>query len=245
MTKEELLVNYKYLQSQYDFTKIEHDIIKPEFNHPLLYHIVVEKFIQANNKEKAMFYASQSSEFVNNDHGSYFDTVFGNSLGTMISFPLIRWEINSFNRTTIFKVLANAYIYLSNGINLFGLNAYDSIRTRGILIQNYSGSFENLANEYHIPYYYVKEVTQAMIHDKMLTNKAFQNIDMNQSNIALSDAKELTIWYNTNFQSESSIEEIEAEGKSFHGSLYDALIQKFLDGEFHFTKEEYLNLIKQ
>ena len=245
MIKEELVGNYKYLQSQFDLSKIEHEIIKPEFNHPLLYNIVVEKFILANNQQKAMFYASQSSEFVINDKGNYFNTVFGNSLGTMISFPLIRWNINSFNRQVIFKVLANAYIYLSNGINLFGLSAHDSIRTRGILIQNYSGSFENLANEYYIPYYYVKEVTQAMIHDKMLTNKAFKNIDINQSESALADAKELTIWYNNSFQSESSIEEIEAEGKSFHKSLYDALIQKFLNGEFHFTKEEYLNLIKQ
>jgi hypothetical protein len=244
MTAQEVLKNLETLQKENDLEKLETYISNPQLNHPLFYHVVVEKFVVANNKMKAMHYASQASEFVGSDLGQYFNSFYGNSLGTMICFPLIKWGITTSDRSSIFKILANAYIYLSKGINSSGLKVYDTIRTRSMIIHKYSKLFEGLTNEYYAPYYDTKEITQAIIHDKALTYDAFIDTDPHEAEKAISTAKELTNWYNTAFNDNSTMEEIIIEGKIFHNDLYSSLIENYENEEFHFTKDEYLQLTK-
>ncbi len=240
----ELLSNLEKLQSIVNLSELENQLLRPELWNPVFYHIAVERFSNVENLEKAMYYASFSSDFINEDDGKYSNTVFGNSIGTMISFPLIQWRVNSSNRIAWFKVLASAYIYLTNGILQSGLDAHDTIRTRGILLHKYSRGFENLANEYYDSYIGTKEITQAVIYDKLLTCNALREINRQNAKDALSTAEELISWYKNNFNGEESVESIISEGLDFHEGLYNSLIDNFKNGDFNFSREEYISLIK-
>jgi hypothetical protein len=240
----ELLSNIEKLQKIVNLDELENELLKPELKNPVFYHIAVEKYTQLGNLEKAMYYASFSSDFIIDDNGKYSDSLLGNSIGTMMSFPLIKWRVNSSNRVTWFKVLASAYIYLTNGIMQSGLDVYDTIRTRGLLYHKYSRGFENLANEYYATYIDTKEITQAIIHDKILTFDALREVNLQEAKNALSTAEELISWYRNNFKVNDTVGYITSEGSDFHEGLYDSLINEFNNGEFNFLREEYIGLIK-
>lgn len=244
MTDNKYLEKLEQLQLEENLDNIEQALKNEDFFHPLFFHVAVEKFVQSQNIDKALYYASFGSDFIKKDNGKYFGSIYSNSIGTMLAFPLIKWKINSNDTNIIFRILASSYIYLTAGINLSGINAYDSLRTRGILLNKYSSIFSELAIKYVSPEFSLDKITELIICDKYYTSMAFKSINTLESYNALESAMKLMTWYNQNFDETAIIEDVVEKGKTLHQVLHNGLLSRLGIDLLFFEKKQYQDIIQ-
>jgi hypothetical protein len=103
--------------------------------HPSIYHALGVRFLILKDKEKAKEMFIKGSLFGTEFPSIYYDSLFIDSIGQCLTYLMTHYNIN--NCRKVVSITALAYVYLSRCIELYPLQAYDSYRTRAILLKDH------------------------------------------------------------------------------------------------------------
>lgn len=106
-------------------------------NHPQIGYRVGEKFLIADWKEDALPYLIKSAKFGIDPTNPYLSTGYGDSIGQSMWYILNNFDFKNDFESYEYKIYCSAFIILSITINAMGTDAYNSIKTRALMIDNY------------------------------------------------------------------------------------------------------------
>lgn len=131
--KLDLIVDQIDNCSDYD----ELDIVADRYdriNHPHAGFKFGEAYLSFNQKPSAFDYLAHSASFCIEGNTEWSGTGYANSIGHSLFYLLTMYRFQSSSNNILFKMYANAYIFLSICISNMKDDAYDSCRTRAKLI---------------------------------------------------------------------------------------------------------------
>lgn len=195
-------------------------------NHPdTFYHLGV-CCIQNEEYEKAKTIFKKGAQYGLKYPNRYFNTIFSDGIGQCFYHLVEIIEIHDYN------FFALAYIYLSNCINLTPRQAYDSMRSRAILINNSSFSQAFISN--YLGMGNLKE--PLVISDFYFAGIGFEdNYEIQRQ--CFTDAKRIHNWLEDisvagKDACDYSIEELSLIGETRHKMLYDNALRDFINNKF-------------
>ena len=106
-----------------------------DIGHPGIYHALGVRFLILKDKVKAKELFIKGSLFGAEHPSIYYDSLFIDSIGQCLAYLMTHFNIN--NCRKVVSITALAYVYLSRCIELYPLQAYDSYRTRAILLKDH------------------------------------------------------------------------------------------------------------
>jgi hypothetical protein len=171
---------------------------------------------------------------------SYYDTLFIDAVGQCFMLLLTQFPLNDSDQ--IDSATSLSYIYLSRSIELSGIEAHDSLRSRAILFKDHEDPMawqslimENLGmgvlvDPFLISDFYFAAQASGSPHKSGL--QSAREIHQNLEDIAIGgkDADEY------------SLSEMAEIGKKRHLLLFKTLEDKFKKGKFNLTIEDLKNL---
>mgnify|MGYP003651658731 FL=1 len=217
-------------------------------NHPQIGYRVGEKFLIVDWKEDALPYLIKSASFGLDPDNFYLGTGYGDSIAQSMWYILKKYDFKSEFEPYEYKIYCSAFMILSLMINAMGNDAYNSLKTRAMMIDNLNKSCvkkmlskyyydgEDLCTEilsfmdYHrasIGFLNVQEIQNA----QNCRNWAQENLD---KMLSLPQYKAMS------GMPEQTIQKMSQENQ-IH--LLNNMLQDYKDGAFKLSKSELENAI--
>lgn len=105
-------------------------------DHPQIGYRIGEKFLIINRKEDALPYLIKSANFGLDPLNPYLSTGYANSIGQSMWYIINYFAYNRTFEPFEYKIYCSAFMILSLTINAMGMNAYNSLKTRAVMIDN-------------------------------------------------------------------------------------------------------------
>ena len=105
-------------------------------NHPLFGYRVGEKFLIVDWKEDALPFLIKSTNFGLDPFNPYLKTGYANSIGQSMWYILKNFEFNIEFEPYEYKIYCTAFMILSLTIDSMGTDAYNSLKTRAMMIDS-------------------------------------------------------------------------------------------------------------
>ncbi len=219
-------------------------------NHPHFGYRVGEKFLIVDWKEDALPYLIKSATFGLDPENIYLNTGYGDSIAQSMWYILKNYDFKSEFEPCEYKIYCSAFMILSLMINSMGNDAYNSLKTRALLIDNldkpcvkkmiskYYYDGDDLCTEilsfmdYHrasIGFLNVQEIQNA----QNCRNSAQENLD---KILSLPQYKAMAA------MPEQTVQRMSQENQ-IH--LLNNMLQDYKDGAFKLSKSEFENAIEK
>ena len=111
---------------------VEHDFTY--LNNPYKYYSLGVAYKIRNDDNNSIRSLIQAIDFGVSNNKSHLNTMLDDSIGSSISILLRRFPRLSISSDISYKLVANAYMYLSSAIHRVGTQAYESYENRSFLL---------------------------------------------------------------------------------------------------------------
>jgi|GEM_PF-2997772 len=105
-------------------------------NHPQIGYRIGEKFLIVDWKEDSLPYLIQSASFGLDPDNFYLGTGYGDSIAQSMWYILKNFDFKTDFEPYEYKIYCSSFMILSLMINAMGNNAYNSLKTRAMMIDN-------------------------------------------------------------------------------------------------------------
>jgi hypothetical protein len=145
-------------------------------NHPHIGYRIGEKYLLLDTKERGVNHLLNSASFGLNPTNEYLITGYADSIGQSMWYLIKYYDYLPTFDIYKYNLYCSAYFCLSQCINGMGVNAYDSLRTRALMIDNFDGA---IIRKMLAKYYYEETDTctqMLSISDYFLASEGYKNI---------------------------------------------------------------------
>ncbi len=217
-------------------------------NHPQIGYRLGEKYLILGEKEKALKHLINSSVFGLNPENFYLSTGYADSIGQSMWYLLKEYEYT--NKFDKYKLYCSSFFTLSLCINGMGTEAYNSLKTRALMIDNFDKKIvlKMLSNYYYNGDDLCTEILS--FSDYKLSSIGFQKAGQ------LKDSEKTEIWATKNkkiilslpqysFMNEMSESDILKISQENQVHLLNNMLDDYKNGEFEISKDEFINTIEK
>jgi len=226
-----------------DIVADRHELIA----HPHIGFKFGEAYLIYDQEQSAFDYFFHSASFAIENKTEWAGTGYANSIGHSFYYLLSFYRYDNNLNDTLFKMYANAYIYLSNCIITMKTEAYDSCRTRAKMIDSFK---HNIGTEVIKKYYYngddlCKEILS--FGDYLHASAGLEDHVLNEDSMkckmeaerARAIILELPNYQNYIGLSDEALAKISLENSNY---FVNNLISAYKRGELFISKEEWEKL---
>jgi hypothetical protein len=228
-----------------DIVADKHELIA----HPHIGFKFGEAYLIYDQEPSAFDYFFHSASFAIENKTEWAGTGYANSIGHSFYYMLSMYRYDNDLDDTLFKMYANAYIYLSNCIITMKTEAYDSCRTRAKMIDNFK---HKIGTEVIKKYYYngddlCKEILS--FGDYLLASAGLEDHGLYEDSkkckrAAESDRAlilELPNYHNYKGLSDAALAKISLENSNY---FVDNLLKAYWKGDLFISRQEWTEIEK-
>lgn len=218
-------------------------------NHPQIGYRVGEKFLNIDRKEDALPYLIKSANFGLDPNNPYLGTGYADSVGQSMWYILKNFDFKKEFEPYEFKIYCSAFMILSLTINAMETDAYNSLKTRALMIDNLNKTcVKAMLSKY---YYNGDDLCTEILSfaDYYQASIGFSKVGENQNAQKckkwalenVNNMKSLSEYRTISTMPEESILKVSQQNQ-IH--LLNNMLQDYKDGEFKLSISEFENAIE-
>jgi hypothetical protein len=217
-------------------------------DHPQIGYRIGEKFLIVDWKEDALPYLIQSAKFGLEPTNPYLNTGYADSIGQSMWYIINNFDFKDDFEPYEYKIYCSAFMILSLTINAMGTDAYNSLKTRAMMIDEFNKpTVKKMLSKY---YYDGSDLCTEILSyaDYSQAAVGFSNAGQNQNaqncKKWAQENKEIMMslpqYHTMSAMPEQTILRMSQENQ-IH--LLNNMLQDFKNGSFKLSKSEFENAI--